>query len=108
MRFCLDRRGQHPHRGRAVGQAEARGRHRQGGVGEVGSPSLRANGRANARLVCEATMGPLKRKNGLLPPSLVELRRTRSVLLAISVTTNTVAAPTIIGSSAVTGCLQEW
>jgi hypothetical protein len=30
------------------------------------------------------------------------------VLLAISVTTNTVAAPTIIGSSAVTGCLQEW
>jgi hypothetical protein len=31
-----------------------------------------------------------------------------SVLLAISVATNTVAAPTIIGSSAVTGRLQEW
>ena len=35
MRLCLDRGGQHPHRGRAVGQAEARGRCRQRGVGEV-------------------------------------------------------------------------
>ncbi len=32
--FCLDRRGQHPHRGRAVGEIEAHGRCRQRGVGE--------------------------------------------------------------------------
>ena len=36
MRLRLDRGGQHPHRGRAVGEAEARGRSRQRGVGEVG------------------------------------------------------------------------
>ena len=36
MRLRLDRGGQHPHRGRAVGQAEARGRSRERGVGEVG------------------------------------------------------------------------
>ena len=35
MRLCLDRRGQYPHRRRAVGQAEARGRCRERGVGEV-------------------------------------------------------------------------
>ncbi len=35
MRLCLHRRRQHPHRGRAVGQAEARGRCRERGVGEV-------------------------------------------------------------------------
>jgi len=29
MRLCLDRRGQYPHRGGAVGQAEAHGRCRQ-------------------------------------------------------------------------------
>ena len=37
MRLRLDRRGQPAHRGRAVGQAEARGRCRGRGVGEVGS-----------------------------------------------------------------------
>ncbi len=35
MRLRLDRRRQYPHRGRAVGQAEARGRSRERGVGEV-------------------------------------------------------------------------
>ena len=35
MRLCLHRGGQHPDRGRAVGEAQARGRCRQRGVGEV-------------------------------------------------------------------------
>ena len=35
MRLRLHRRGQHPHRGRAVGQAEARGRCGEGSVGDV-------------------------------------------------------------------------
>ena len=35
MRLRLDRGGQHPLRGRAVGEAEARGRSRERGVGEV-------------------------------------------------------------------------
>ena len=35
MRLRLDRGGQHPHRGRAVGQAAARGRCGERGVGEV-------------------------------------------------------------------------
>ena len=44
MRLRLDRGGQHPHRGRAVGQAAARGRCRQRGVGEVIASPLERDG----------------------------------------------------------------
>ena len=40
MRLCLHRRRQYPHRGRAVGQAEAHGRCRQRGVGALRSVRL--------------------------------------------------------------------